>query len=105
MPRNFEDRPLHLALAPGGRQDRPVTPHSVYLTLNPDSLCSERGERMENEWGKRCPACRYEHYPHLPPAVIVLVRDGDRVLLARKSQWAPGRYALVAGVVDNGGRV
>ena len=64
--------------------------------------CGARAERMENEWGKRCPACRYEHYPHLHPAVIVLVRDGDRVLLARKSPWAPGRYALVAGFVDNG---
>jgi NAD+ diphosphatase len=64
--------------------------------------CGERTERIENEWGKRCPRCRYEHYPHLHPAVIVLVRDGDRVLLARKSIWAPGRYALVAGFVDNG---
>ena len=35
-------------------------------------------------------------------SVIVLVRDGDRVLLARKAGWAPGRYALVAGFVDNG---
>jgi NAD+ diphosphatase len=64
--------------------------------------CGERTERIENEWGKRCPRCHYEHYPHLHPAVIVLVRDGDRVLLARKAAWAPGRYALVAGFVDNG---
>ena len=64
--------------------------------------CGERTERIENEWGKKCPACRYEHYPHLHPAVIVLVRDGDRCLLARKREWAPGRYALVAGFVDNG---
>ncbi len=34
--------------------------------------------------------------------MIVLVRDGDRCLLARKREWAPGRYALVAGFVDNG---
>ena len=64
--------------------------------------CGERTERIEGEWGKRCPRCRYEHYPHLHPAVIVLVQDGDRVLLARKAGWAPGRYALVAGFVDNG---
>ncbi len=64
--------------------------------------CGERAERMAGEWGKRCPRCRYEHYPHLHPAVIVLVRDADRVLLARKAIWAPGRYALVAGFVDNG---
>ena len=64
--------------------------------------CGAPTERMEGEWGKRCPACRYEHYPHLHPAVIVLVRDGERVLLARKAIWTPGRYALVAGFVDNG---
>jgi NAD+ diphosphatase len=64
--------------------------------------CGAPTEPIEHEWGKRCPRCRYEHYPHLHPAVIVLVRDGDRVLLARKAGWAPGRYALVAGFVDNG---
>jgi NAD+ diphosphatase len=64
--------------------------------------CGAPTGRLEGEWGKRCGGCRYEHYPHLHPAVIVLVRDGNRVLLARKAIWAPGRYALVAGFVDNG---
>jgi NAD+ diphosphatase len=64
--------------------------------------CGRPTERIAGEWGKRCPACRYEHYPHLHPAVIVLIRDGDRCLLSRKAEWAPGRYALVAGFVDNG---
>jgi NAD+ diphosphatase len=64
--------------------------------------CGEPTARIEGEWGKRCPKCEYEHYPHLHPAVIVLVRDGNRCLLARKAIWAPGRYALVAGFVDNG---
>ncbi len=64
--------------------------------------CGEPTARIEGEWGKRCGRCRYEHYPHLHPAVIILIRDGDRCLLARKAGWAPGRYALVAGFVDNG---
>jgi NAD+ diphosphatase len=64
--------------------------------------CGERTARIEGEWGKRCPRCRYEHYPHLHPATIVLVRDGGRVLLTRKAGWVPNRYALVAGFVDNG---
>lgn len=64
--------------------------------------CGAPTERIPGEWGRRCPACRYEHYPHLHPAVIVLVKDGDRVLLTRKREWAPGRYSLVAGFVDNG---
>jgi NAD+ diphosphatase len=64
--------------------------------------CGDQTSRIEGEWGKRCRRCRYEHYPHLHPAVITLVRNGDRCLLARKAEWAPGRYALVAGFVDNG---
>ena len=64
--------------------------------------CGQGTERIEGEWGKRCPVCRYEHYPHLHPAVIVMVKDGTRCLLARKAGWAPNRYALVAGFVDNG---
>jgi NAD+ diphosphatase len=64
--------------------------------------CGEATTRIAGEWGKRCARCRYEHYPHLHPAVIVLVRDTGRVLLTRKPEWAPGRYALVAGFVDNG---
>ena len=64
--------------------------------------CGTGTERIEGEWGKRCPRCRYEHYPHLHPCVIVLIRHADRVLLARKREWAPGRYSLVAGFVDNG---
>jgi NAD+ diphosphatase len=64
--------------------------------------CGERTERIEGEWGKRCPRCRYEHYPHLHPAVIILVKDGERCLLTRKAAWAPGRYSLMAGFVDNG---
>lgn len=64
--------------------------------------CGTPGTRIEGEWGKKCPRCGYEHYPHLHPATIVLVRDGQRVLLTRKAGWAPNRYALVAGFVDNG---
>ena len=64
--------------------------------------CGAPTTRIEGEWGKKCPRCAYEHYPHLHPATIVLVRDGQRVLLTRKAGWAPNRYALVAGFVDNG---
>jgi NAD+ diphosphatase len=64
--------------------------------------CGEPTTSINGERGKRCPGCSYEHYPHLHPAVIVLVRDGERVLLTRKSFWAKGRYGLIAGFVDSG---
>lgn len=68
--------------------------------------CSRCGngamERIVPTWGKRCGNCGHEHYPHIHPCVIVLIRDGDRFLLARKPEWAAGRYSLVAGFVDFG---
>jgi NAD+ diphosphatase len=66
--------------------------------------CGKPTTRIAGEWGKMCAGCGYEHYPHLHPATIMMVRDSQRkrVLLARKAEWAPGRYALVAGFVDNG---
>jgi NAD+ diphosphatase len=64
--------------------------------------CGQPTAAIQGERGKRCPRCKYDHYPHLHPAVIVLIRDGDRVLLTRKSFWAKGRYGLVAGFVDIG---
>ena len=64
--------------------------------------CGAKTSRMQGEWGKRCAQCHYEHYAHLHPAVIVLVRDGDRVLLTRKAIWPKGRFGLVAGFVDVG---
>ena len=64
--------------------------------------CGAATTRLPGEWGKHCPQCGFEHYPHLHPAIIVLVRDGERVLLTRKSFWPPRRYGLVAGFVDIG---
>jgi NAD+ diphosphatase len=72
------------------------------LTSRHCPRCGAQTSRMRGEWGTRCPRCSYEHYPHLHPAVIVLVRDGDRVLLTRKAFFPKGRYGLIAGFVDAG---
>lgn len=46
--------------------------------------------------------CRTEFYPRVDPAVIVLVTDGERVLLGRQSGWPAGRYSTIAGFVEPG---
>jgi len=63
---------------------------------------SGKMERIAAAWGKRCTCCGHEHYPHIHPCVIVLIKRGEEFLLARKPEWAPGRYSLVAGFVDFG---
>jgi len=46
--------------------------------------------------------CGREHFPRTDPAVITLVVDRDRCLLARRYDWAPGRRSTVAGFVEPG---
>jgi NAD+ diphosphatase len=44
--------------------------------------------------------CGLSHFPRLDPAIIVLVTDGDRVLLGRQAQWPQGRYSTIAGFIE-----
>ena len=54
------------------------------------------------ERARECPACGLVAYPRLSPAVIMLVRDGDRLLLGRHAGLAPGMYSTLAGFVEPG---
>lgn len=44
--------------------------------------------------------CGLAHFPRLDPVVIMLVTDGERVLLGRQATWPPGRYSALAGFVE-----
>jgi NAD+ diphosphatase len=49
-----------------------------------------------------CPRCGLQAHPRTDPVVIMLVTDGDRVLLGRQPSWEPGRYSALAGFVEPG---
>lgn len=64
--------------------------------------CGGTTEAIFGTWGRKCTSCRAQHFPHIHPCAIVLVRRGNEVLLTRKPEWAPNRYGLVAGFLDFG---
>jgi NAD+ diphosphatase len=66
------------------------------------SRCGGENGRLAGGWGKKCIACGHEHFPHIHPCAIVLVRRPGEVLLTRKAAWPAGRYGLVAGFLDFG---
>jgi NAD+ diphosphatase len=66
------------------------------------ACCAADLERIPGSWGKRCSSCRSEHFPHIHPCVIVLVKKGDDFLLVRKAEWESGRYSLIAGFLEFG---
>jgi NAD+ diphosphatase len=51
---------------------------------------------------RRCPSCGTDHHPRTDPVVIMLVTDGDRVLLGRQPSWPLRRYSALAGFVEPG---
>jgi NAD+ diphosphatase len=57
-----------------------------------------RGE----ERARSCPSCRLRVYPRINPAVMVLVKRGPEVLLARKPSSPKGRFSALAGFVEAG---
>jgi len=50
---------------------------------------------------RQCPNCGYIGYPPVTPAILVLVHDGPRVLLAHKSGWGT-MHSIIAGFVVPG---
>ncbi|AKB74141.1 NADH pyrophosphatase [Methanosarcina lacustris Z-7289] len=66
------------------------------------SRCGTKTLQKPGERGKECPACGELFYPRISPAVIVLIRKGHEILLARSPNFPPGMYSLVAGFVEPG---
>lgn len=66
------------------------------------SRCGAAMARIDRTWGKMCLGCGHNHFPHIHPCIIVLVKRGEELLLGRKPEWPEGRYSLVAGFVDFG---
>jgi len=64
--------------------------------------CGTPTEPARTERAKICPSCHRVSYPRLSPAIIVLVRKNDAILMIRGVRAPPGMYSLVAGFVEPG---
>ena len=51
---------------------------------------------------KQCPNCKYEIYPVVSPAILVLIRKGDAILLVHARNFRGSFYGLVAGFLETG---
>jgi NAD+ diphosphatase len=66
------------------------------------SACGRPSGIVEAGLTRLCPNCGAEHHPRTDPVVIMLVTDGDRLLLGRQAAWPGGRYSALAGFVEPG---
>ena len=66
------------------------------------SACGHQSDIVEGGLTRLCPNCGAEHHPRTDPVVIMLVTDGDRLMLGRQASWPSGRYSALAGFVEPG---
>jgi NAD+ diphosphatase len=66
------------------------------------AVCGTATQVADGGIVRRCPRCGTQHHPRTDPVVIMLVTDGDRVLLGRQPVWPPNRYSALAGFVEPG---
>ncbi len=65
-------------------------------------VCGHATGARDGDWGRRCPSCGHTAYPHLSPAVLILIHDdAGRILLGHKPGWG-ARYSILAGFVEPG---
>lgn len=66
--------------------------------------CGSPTQSTEGGFVRTCTnsSCGKQIFPRTDPAIIVLVRSGDRCLLARQPSWPAGRYSVIAGFVEPG---
>jgi len=68
-------------------------------------FCGRCGSSMNDhatDRAKHCPDCGLISYPRISPSIIVLIRRGEEMLLARNAMWPNGMFSTLAGFVEPG---
>ncbi|ABG30905.1 NAD(+) diphosphatase [Roseobacter denitrificans] len=66
------------------------------------ACCGVETDMVQAGWQRRCPACNASHFPRTDPVVIMLVTNGNSVLVGRSPGWPDKMYSLLAGFVEPG---
>ncbi|OCX66823.1 NADH pyrophosphatase [Thioclava sp. SK-1] len=66
------------------------------------AACGSPSAIEQAGWVRRCPDCSTQHFPRTDPVVIMLVTQGNQVLLGRSPGWPEGMYSCLAGFMEPG---
>lgn len=66
--------------------------------------CGSCGAEMResSDISRKCTVCGREDFPNLSPAILVLVKRGEKALLVHARNFTRPMFALVAGFVETG---
>ena len=105
-PEGFQPRGLRDVLAQGDAELIGLASYATHLMHwnRTNRFCPTcalpLSQLSDASWGRVCPN-GHSLYPPVSPATIVLIHDGERVLLTSKPGWGK-RYSLVAGFLEPG---
>ena len=66
------------------------------------AACGLRSAITQAGWQRSCAGCGAQHFPRTDPVVIMLITQGNRLLMGRGPTWPEGMYSLLAGFVEPG---
>jgi NAD+ diphosphatase len=64
--------------------------------------CGTPTVHVQGERCVRCPSCGHSAYPRISPAMMVLIKRGDSILLARHTNSPTGFFTALAGFLEAG---
>lgn len=82
-----------------------ITGYQLYNWYETRKFCGKCGHPLVPDTRERmmyCPHCKNTEYPKISPAVIVGVRNGNRLLMSKYAGGTARRYALIAGFAEIG---
>ena len=82
-----------------------ITGYQLYNWYETRKFCGKCGHPLVPDARERmmyCPHCKNTEYPKISPAVIVGVRNGNRLLMSKYAGGTARRYALIAGFAEIG---
>ena len=82
-----------------------ITGSQIYRWRESRRFCGCCGGKMvpgETERSLVCLKCGHTEYPKISPAVIVAIRNGDKLLMSRYAGGSYRHYALIAGYLEIG---
>lgn len=65
-------------------------------------VCATPMKKSDKELCFQCPSCGFSAYPRVSPAMMVLIKRGNEILLAQHATYAQARYTALAGFVEAG---
>ena len=64
--------------------------------------CGAATRPLTTERARACTACGRIVYPRISPAIVVLIKRGEEILLARSPHFTPGIFSVIAGFNEPG---